>query len=134
MKWKPKYTISDQLLTTIREIGESIGEIKAQQLNEQTLAKLEIDARELSAHASTSIEGNPLPLTDVKRLLKSQKDYVRDTEREVLNYNSALQDLYKSVRTKQFELSIPLIKRVQGQVVDGLMDNPSHCGALRQDA
>jgi Fic family protein len=59
---------------------------------------------------------------------------VRDTEREVLNYNSALQSLYKSVRTNQFGLSVPLIERVQGQVVDGLMDNPSHCGALRQDA
>ncbi len=51
----------------------------------------------MSSYASTSIEGNPLPLTDVKRLLKTQKENVRDTEREVLNYNKALQSLYADV-------------------------------------
>lgn len=133
MKWHPQYTISNQLLTTIREIGESIGEIKAQRLNEKALARLELEARELSSHASTSIEGNPLPLTDVKQLLKTRKEYIRDTEREILNYNAALQRLYSAVTAKQFDLSITLIEQVQGQVVEGLMDNPAHCGSLRQD-
>ena len=133
MIWQPLYTISDQLLTTIREIGESIGEIRAQRLNVKTIAKLELAARELSSHASTSIEGNPLPLTDVKQLLKTKKEYIRGTEREVLNYNPALQKLYKAVNTKQFDLSITLIEQVQEQVVETLMDNPAHCGSLRQD-
>lgn len=133
MTWKPQYTISDKLLLTIREIGESIGEIKAQHLTHTALAKLELSARELSSYASTSIEGNPLPLTDVKRLLKTRKESIRDTEREVLNYNNALQTLYKSVRQGSFKLSVKTIECVQGQVVDDLMDNPSHCGALRQD-
>lgn len=133
MTWKPQYTISDKLLLTIREIGESIGEIKAQHLTHTALAKLELSARELSSYASTSIEGNPLPLTDVKRLLKTHKESIRDTEREVLNYNNTLQALYKSVRQGSFTLSVKAIEGVQGQVVDGLMDNPSHCGALRQD-
>jgi Fic family protein len=133
MIWKPKYIISDKLLLTIREIGESIGEIKAQHLTHTVLAKLELSARELSSYASTSIEGNPLPLTDVKRLLKTNKESVRDTEREVLNYNSALQYLYKSVSHGSFHLNIKTIETVQGKVVEGLMDNPSHCGTLRQD-
>lgn len=133
MTWQPQYTISNKLLLIIREIGESIGEIKAQYLSQTALAKLELNARELSSYASTSIEGNPLPLTDVKRLLKTRKESVRDTEREVLNYNSALQTLYKSVHQNRFELSVKTLEYVQGQVVDGLMDNPSHCGALRQD-
>jgi len=87
MSWIPKYTISNRLLLTIREIGESLGEIKSYRLSDQDLTRLEIEARELSSYASTSIEGNPLPLTDVKRLLKANKENVRDTEREVLNYN-----------------------------------------------
>ena len=62
MTWQPQYIISNKLLLTIREIGESIGEIKAQHLTHAALAKLEINARELSSYASTSIEGNPLPL------------------------------------------------------------------------
>ena len=133
MSWKPQYTISNKLLLTIREIGESIGEIRSQRLTNSTLAKLELTARELSTYASTSIEGNPLPLTDVKRLLKNYKESIRDTEREVLNYNNALQHLYKSVGQQTFKLNIKTLEKVQKQVVDGLMDNPSHCGFLRQD-
>lgn len=132
MNWTPKYTISNKLLSTIREIGESLGELKSFHLSDQDLAKLEIEARELSSYASTSIEGNPLPLTDVKRLLKTQKENVRDTEREVLNYNKALQSLFADVRSGKFKLDIKTLEKIQGQVVDGLMDNPAHCGALRK--
>lgn len=132
MNWIPKYTISNKLLSTIREIGESLGELKSFHLSDQDLAKLEIEARELSSYASTSIEGNPLPLTDVKRLLKTQKEHVRDTEREVLNYNKALQSLYADVHSGKFKLSVKTLEKIQGQVVHGLMDNPAHCGALRE--
>jgi Fic family protein len=104
MLWTPKYTISNTLLSTVREIGESLGELKSLHLSDQDLAKLEIEARELSSYASTGIEGNPLPLTDVKRLLKTRKEHVRDTEREVLNYNNALQSLYADVRSGKFKL------------------------------
>ena len=133
MAWAPNYTISNKLLLTIREIGESLGELKSYHLTDQDLAKLELEARELSSYASTSIEGNPLPLTDVKRLLKTQKEHVRDTEREVLNYNKALQSLYADVRSGKFKLNIKTLEKIQAQVVQGLMDNPSHCGSLRKD-
>lgn len=132
MNWTPKYTISNKLLSTIREIGESLGELRSFNLSDTDLAKLEIEARELSSYASTSIEGNPLPLTDVKRLLKTQKEYVRDTEREVLNYNKALQSLYADVRLSNIKLDIQTLEVIQGQVVKGLMDNPAHCGAIRE--
>ncbi len=133
MNWYPKYTISNRFLLTIREIGESIGEIKAKSLAPNAIAKLELSARELSSYASTSIEGNPLPLTDVKRLLKTKKNHIRDTEREVLNYNDTLRTLYQSVRDGHFVLNALALERVQGQVIKGLMDNPSHCGAIRKD-
>ncbi len=77
----------------MRDIGEAIGAIKSYTLTGSTLAKLAFEARALSSYASTSIEGNPLPLTDVKYLLKTKREARRDTEREVLNYNQALQDL-----------------------------------------
>ncbi len=72
MVWQPKYTITDKLIVTMHRIGEATGELKALRLSSNILAWLELEARELSAHASTSIEGNPLPLTDVKRLLKTK--------------------------------------------------------------
>lgn len=109
-----------------------MGELKSFRLSDQDLAKLEIEARELSSYASTSIEGNPLPLTDVKRLLKTRKEHMRDTEREVLNYNKALQSLYADVRLGKFKLEIKTLEKIQGQVVYGLMDNPAHCRALRE--
>jgi len=133
MIWKPKYTISNKLLFTIREIGEAIGEINSFELTDKALARLELDARELSTYASTSIEGNPLPLTDVKHLLKNKKEYIRDTEREVLNYNKALQNLYQAVRSGTFKLTVHTLEKLQKQVVEGLMDNLSHCGKLRQE-
>lgn len=133
MNWNPKYAISNRLLLTIREIGESIGEIKSLRLTDNALAKLELQARELSSYASTSIEGNPLPLTDVKRLLKSQKKSLRDTEREVLNYNQALETLHQTIRAGKFKLDIKTIEKTQGSVVKGLMDNPAHCGCFRKD-
>jgi Fic family protein len=132
MPWKPNYTITDKLLFMIRQIGEAMGEIKSFRLSGKALAKLSLDARELSSFASTSIEGNPLALTDVKRLLKTQKPYVRDTEREVLNYNQALQTLYAAVRSQKFKLDIKTLEKVQKQVTTGLMDNPADCGHLRQ--
>ena len=132
MTWKPKYTITDKLVFTIREIGEAMGSIKGFNLTGKTLAKLELDARELSSFASTSIEGNPLALTDVKRLLKTKKEYVRDTEREVLNYNQALQNLYHSVHSQKFRLDSAALEKVQKQVTEGLMDNPADSGHFRQ--
>lgn len=134
MKWTPKYTISNRLLSLIREIGVSTGEIKSKSLAQTAIAKLELSARALSSYASTSIEGNPLPLTDVKRLLKSKKNHIRDTEREVLNYKNTLQSLYQSVRDGSFKLKTKSIERVQNDVTIGLMDNPSHCGSIRKDA
>jgi len=134
MTWKPNYTITNKLLSTIREIGESIGEIKSFSLKGKRLAKLKLKARELSVYASTSIEGNPLALTDVKDLLKNRKEHIRDTEREVLNYNKTLQSLYAAVHAGKFRLNIVTLEKIQNQVVEGLMDNPADVGHIRQAA
>ncbi|MEJ2681572.1 MAG: Fic family protein [Gammaproteobacteria bacterium] len=57
---------------------------------------------------------------------------MRDTKREVLNYNKALQSLYADVRSGKFKLNIKTLEKVQRQVVHDLMDNPAHCCALRE--
>lgn len=101
-------------------------------LSRDTLAKLEIQARALSTHASTSIEGNPLPLTDVKKLLQSNPAYLRDTEREVLNYNHALQKIYTEIKTGTFHLSVQTMNAIQALVVKGLMEKAEDIGRIRQ--
>lgn len=130
--WEPDYSIRPRLLRTIREIGETLGTIKAQQLPDAQLARLTHAARALSSYASTSIEGNPLPLTDVKRLLKSSPTKARDTEREILNYNRALEWVQQEVQAKHFALSTKSFETIQGMVVEDLMENPFDIGQIRQ--
>ena len=130
--FQPKYQISHRLARALRQIGEAMGAIKAANLGAPGLQRLVLDARSLSAHASTSIEGNPLPLTDVKRLLKSAPAQVRNTEREVLNYNQALEWVQTAIAEGRFTATASTFNHVQGLVTAGLMENPSDIGALRE--
>jgi len=129
--WDPKYQISQVLLRAIHQIGEVVGIIKAVALPKQVFDTLQYQARELSTFASTSIEGNPLPLTDVKLLLKTSPKRLRDTQKEIINYNNALDFVYSKVKNNQFQLTVELLEKVQSIVVDGLMDDESDIGKIR---
>ncbi|MBI2590738.1 MAG: Fic family protein [Candidatus Blackburnbacteria bacterium] len=85
------------------------------------LVEIEQAARAVSTYASTSIEGNPLPLTEVKKILKSKPAHVRDSEKEVLNYNQALQNLNEKLEKTQVILSLEIILKIQKQVTVGLL-------------
>jgi len=132
MNWSPNYAIRPSLLKTIRSIGETLTIIKTSGLSQSALSKLALEARSLSSYASTSIEGNPLPLTDVKRLLKQNPKQIRDTEREVLNYNHALEWVQTEVATDKFEISTKTFVTIQGMVTDGLMESEFDVGHIRQ--
>jgi Fic family protein len=117
----PKYTITSELLANIKNITTLVAQLNAKKYPHIVLHNFEIEARSLSAHASTSIEGNPLPLTDVKKLLKSRPDHIRDTQREVLNYNNALVFLNNEIqKTKEPDISNTVIHRIHQLVMDGL--------------
>ncbi len=92
--WKPNYQISHKVLQAIRAIGELLGGIKANSISEKHYSSLKYADRELSVFASTSIEGNPLALTEVRSLLKNHPINLRDTEKEIINYNKALEYVY----------------------------------------
>src|ERR1041384_7138807 len=102
------YTISPQLLDNLKRIAVLTAELNAQPFPQVALMRLEQSAREVSAFASTSIEGNPLPLTEVKRILKNRPESIRDSEREVLNYNEALIFLERLLRRQPVKLTIHL--------------------------
>ncbi len=85
------------------------------------LAEFEKAALAVSSYASTSIEGNPLPLTEVRKILKSKPDNIRDSEKEVLNYNEALQDLNKRIEGEKIVLSLGLILKIHKQLTKGLL-------------
>jgi Fic family protein len=127
----PKYTITDRLLANIKRIGNLVNDLNNKRFPNIVLLELERSAREVSVFASTSIEGNPLPLTEVKRLLKTMPVHIRDSEKEVLNYNQALQNLNKQLEKGTITVSLNLILSIQKQVIDGLLPK-FEIGSLRE--
>lgn len=119
---KPKYTISNKLLGNIKRIAEIVTDLNSRSFPKVVLHEMELRAREVSAYSSTSIEGNPLPLTDVKRIIKNKPEHVRDSEREVLNYNKALIELNELIKKKEISLDIKWLERIQKMVTEGLIE------------
>jgi len=112
-----KYTITNKLLSNIKRINNLVHELNDQRFPKIVLFEFEKNARAVSAYASTSIEGNPLPLTEVKKILKSTPIHIRDSEKEVLNYNQALENLNQRLSDKNFSFSLDLILDTQKQVI-----------------
>lgn len=130
--FNPKYTISNRLLANIKRISEIISELNNRNFSRVILLDMERRAREISAYSSTSIEGNPLPLTDVKRILKNSPENVRDSEKEVLNYNKALIELDALIKSGQEIFNTKLILQIQQTITKGLIED-YRCGKIRQE-
>jgi len=129
--FQPKYQINTSLLNNIVRIKNLIGELNEQKFSEIVLTRFEKDSYAISAFASTSIEGNPLPLTDVRKILKNTPAHIRDTEKEILNYNKALEHLNTLV-AKLKPITASFIRTVQSMVTEGLIDK-KNIGKFRSD-
>lgn len=127
----PKYTITDQLLANIKRISALVQDLNHRRFPKVILLEMERAARAFSVFASTSIEGNPLPLTEVKRVLKTKPENIRDSEREVLNYNQALITLENELVENNLKLSLSKILAIHKQVIEGLLPK-FETGKLRQ--
>ncbi|MEI7891416.1 MAG: Fic family protein [bacterium] len=130
--FNPKYTISNRLLANIKRITEIVAGLNSRSFSGVILAELEKRAREISAFSSTSIEGNPLPLTDVKRLLKNKPEHIRDSEKEVLNYNKILIELNDSIKNQEQFFDLSLILKIQKTVTEDLIEK-HRSGKIRQE-
>ncbi|MCX6733295.1 MAG: Fic family protein [Candidatus Peregrinibacteria bacterium] len=130
--FEPKYVISERLLDNIRKITVITTELNFRKFSKVVLVEMERHAREVSAYSSTSIEGNPLPLTDVKRILKNTPQSIRDSEREVLNYNKILVYLNELLSSGQLKMSIALILKIQKNITDKLLI-PLQSGHFRKE-
>ena len=129
--FEPKYNITPRLLENIKRIGIIVAELNQKHFSKLTLVKLEKNAREVSSHSSTSIEGNPLPLTEVKRIIQNQPENLRDSEKEVLNYNQALVFLDEGIRNGSLEFNLELMLKVQKTVTKNLIA-PFKSGKFRK--
>ncbi|MFA6552514.1 MAG: Fic family protein [Candidatus Paceibacterota bacterium] len=130
--FQPKYIINPKVLENIKRIGILISELNNRRFPKIIFVELERSARELSVFSSTSIEGNPLPLTDVKRILQQAPAHIRDTEKEVLNYNKALLYLQELQLQGRVEMNPELLKKIHGLVTEGLIE-PHRQAAFRAE-
>ncbi|MFH2033106.1 MAG: Fic family protein [Candidatus Margulisiibacteriota bacterium] len=126
---KPKYTVTQKLLANIKRIAVLAAGLNQKKLPRPVLANLEREARALSAYSSTSIEGNPLPLTEVKRILKTRPEHVRDSEKEVLNYNQAL---LKLSQKKKIAFNLVFILETHRTIMAGLLEK-YRLGKIRKE-
>ncbi|MBU1000129.1 Fic family protein [Patescibacteria group bacterium] len=127
----PNHTITNNLLANIKRISNLIIQLNNQRFPHVVLVEFEKAARVVSTYASTSIEGNPLPLIEVKKILKSKPVHIRDSEKEVLNYNQALCDLNKKLKEGKVKLTLELILKIQKQITEGLLPK-FESGKLRE--
>src|SRR3989344_3977374 len=129
--FNPRYAITNHLLANIKKINSLVNELNNRRFPQVVLLEFEKVARAVSTYASTSIEGNPLPLTEVKKILKTKPAHIRDSEKEVLNYNQALQNLNEKLEKAQVRLSFNLILKIQKQITEGLLPE-FESGQLRE--
>ena len=121
--FQPKYSYTKKLVNNIGRIRELIVILNERHFPNTILMEMEKNAKALSVFSSTSIEGNILPLTDVRKVLKNKPENVRDTEREVINYNEALEELNQQLAKDNIEFSHDLILNTQKIVVKDLIFN-----------
>ena len=130
--FNPKYTITHALLGNIKRIYSLVQNLNRRQFPNVVLVELQKNAEAVSTYASTSIEGNPLPLTDVKAILKNKPENIRDSEREVLNYNEILKEINQKLVKGPIPITLNLILQIQKKVINKLLP-PYQSGKLRAD-
>jgi Fic family protein len=129
--FEPKYQLNTTLLNNIIRIKNLISELNDQKFPELVMARFEKDSYAISAYASTSIEGNPIPLTDVRKILKSTPLHIRDTEKEIINYNKALECLNTLV-LKPKPVTKEFVCNIQSIVIENLIGK-KNIGKFRLD-
>ncbi len=129
--FNPKYIITNKLLENIKRITSQVNNLNQRRFPKPVLVELQKNAEAVSTYASTSIEGNPLPLTDIKRILKNKPENIRDSEQEVINYNEILKEINNRLEKETISLTFNLILFVQKKITNKLL--PSYqSGKLRE--
>ncbi|MBN1111633.1 MAG: Fic family protein [Bacteroidales bacterium] len=120
MDFSPRYKVTPKLLDNIKQITKIKTELNNKRFQNTIKLRLEKSAVSLSVHSSTSIEGNPLPLTEVKKILKNKPQHIRDSEKEVLNYNDALVYL-QDVSSNKIRLNNKFVLDIHKKVIKDLL-------------
>ena len=126
--FEPQFTYTDKIVNYIAKIASAKEVISNAKIIPLYDTKLKQDALIRSSHYSTSIEGNPLNLEEVKTLINSNQKPTTKAEQEVLNYFNVLNQLNNYCDkpiTKNTILS------VHKDLTKDLLKNPEYEGKFR---
>jgi len=116
--FEPKFVITNKLLENIKKISSMVSGFNNRRFPDPVLVELRKNAEATSTHASTGIEGNPLPLTDVKKIIKNRPEHIRDSEREVLNYNTILKKINEKIEKGNVKITLNLILSIHKEITN----------------
>ena len=126
--FEPQFKYTDKIVKYIAQIASAKEIISNAKIIPLYDTKLKQDALIKSSHYSTSIEGNPLNLEEVKTLINNNQKPTTKAEQEVLNYFNVLNNLDKysdKIITKNTILS------VHKDLTKNLLKNPEYEGKFR---
>ena len=121
MNFTPQYTITNKILNNIKDINKLVVELSNKRFPQPILYQLNLEAGYVSTHSSTSIEGNKLGLTDIKRILKNNPRNLETSEKEVINYNNALEFLNKGIKDRKIIFNNDLILKTHKLVTKNIL-------------
>ena len=126
--FEPKFTYTDKIVNYIAKIASAKEVISNAKIIPLYDTKLKQDALIRSSHYSTSIEGNPLNLDEVKTLINNNQKPTTKAEQEVLNYFNVLNHLDQY---SDKVIAPDTILSVHKDLTKDLLKNPEYEGKFR---
>lgn len=127
--YDPIFKITPYLVKLIDEASALREWINISTLKVAWLPVLQQEARIRATHSSTSIEGNPLNISQIKKLVGGDKqEATRDPEKEVFNYLKAMRWIEAHSHSPITEKSILYLHSI---LVDGLLPKDK-CGKYKE--
>ena len=126
--FEPQFTYTNKIVNYIAKIASANEVINNAKVIPLYDTQLKQDALIKASHYSTSIEGNPLNLDEVKTLISNNQKPTTKAEQEVLNYFNVLnnlEDYSDKIITKNTILT------VHNDLTKGLLRDPDYEGRFR---
>ncbi len=131
MAYQPNYHITDDLLAKIAQIESYRTQVAGSYILPAREISLHYRATVETTHSSTAIEGNPLNLKQVEKVLSYDQPLTRHryAEQEVRNYKRALDFIEKRKRAETPIVLVDIMK-IHSLIMDGLLP-PEKTGTFR---
>ncbi|MBQ3296639.1 Fic family protein [Candidatus Saccharibacteria bacterium] len=133
MKYTPRYTINNKIHANLQEIEDLKDIVRGHQILPAAEASIRLRATVDTVHSSTSIEGNPLNINEVRAVITedkkiSKKEYA---EIEVQNYKKAI-DYISERKNGTTKLEISDVLELHRIITNRLLDK-TRCGHFRHN-